>query len=616
MPNDLCDLDGFDTTSGNSGVSDSLTITDFSQDRTINWMIYDRQLNTMYQMTDAYKYISDVLQYKTSTAHVLVGDPADAVTSVYNTDRAFTHCLHLRNDNALQLQHQIDDYVDQLGYAITIDVTAFLSANFGNTDIVLPDNSADGTHGNGGREVGTHEFGHYAFCNMMLDGNDSAVDGLFGSTVRVGQDYDRPTRYINEAFADFISGQVASIANYKWLDIRQEQNQQQVCVAPNGFDNNFVDIPSSSNDKAGIARIATLFHDAVDGREARGWGPAVPGSADAWIKDTSSQKYEYTYTGYANVDGENQAPNTLPQCRRGTGPGFSNSCVGSESVALAGSAIPSVVSTIAHFGGDGRNSGLDYLKDENVYLALDATMTAAGYTWCQRCALFALHAPANAGDNLGPLALLQQCAGSNSTTQDDFLRIHQLPYDPPPDLDLRLDLSTCSPCPDGQVSDANGVCRPCDGVIEGNTCVQCPSNVVLDGNAIKVGASFSWDTTQNRPAKDVCPNWFWVEIDNPQAILALAPSMSAGLSVTSPSQASCAIPFTASFEDFPAGGIGFQTEQSAIQVGSLSSNGQCSNLPTITIYQSSLSYDGSPVRFGANACTGVVLDLDVGENTY
>ena len=70
-------------------------------------------------------------------------------------------------------------------------------------------------------------------------------------------------------------------------------------------------------------------------------------------------------------------------------------------------------------------------------------------------------------------ALWQLCAGTSLAEV----------VGPPPDADLRLDRTTCTACPPGQISDPQGNCVACPAntVVEGNTCAGCdPNTGIID----------------------------------------------------------------------------------------------------------------------------------------
>lgn len=87
-----------------------------------------------------------------------------------------------------------------------------------NTDIVITD-SYDGGNARG---LATHEYGHYALCDLTRKNGDKITADLILSldTIAGGSgnpDPDEEARVVNEAFADFFSMQMAGGVNYGHL---------------------------------------------------------------------------------------------------------------------------------------------------------------------------------------------------------------------------------------------------------------------------------------------------------------------------------------------------------------------------------------------------------------
>src|SRR5262249_47013876 len=150
------------------------------------------------------------------------------------------------------------------------DITTLVGGVFANNDILLPDESATDN-----RVVGTHEYGHFLLCNFVKDNNVNNIDAIVtdtvGNLITFGDNTTPSSRYINEAFADYVAGQVVSIANYGWVNGTQVSFGR-LCNASPCFDQNFDQWPPYSNPKdvGGIARIGSLIHDAFDGHGQKG----------------------------------------------------------------------------------------------------------------------------------------------------------------------------------------------------------------------------------------------------------------------------------------------------------------------------------------------------------
>ncbi|MGD0680103.1 MAG: hypothetical protein ABSC94_32375, partial [Polyangiaceae bacterium] len=294
---------------------------------------------------------------------------------------------------------------------------------------------------------------------------------------------------------------MTGIANYTWLNGQRKApgdgSNEHVCDERPCYDQNFTNPPSSvTSDNSGIARIATLIHDAFDGQpnEANKMLPQ-PTNADPWALDTVP--YVYSSTSWGDCDGPDPVNGLAPACRMGTGPqragaptvtpcptatgqaAAGGACVASESVALPGSSLVDFGHALQAVSDalftPGQPGGNPYFTDQGVFTALDEAMVHAGVNWCQRCQVLALHATSNASDTKNAQQLLQLCFnGSTSNPNGDpSLMAWQLPSVTPstaPDPALRVDAVTCQLCPPNKFPDANGQCT-----------MDCPADFVVDG---------------------------------------------------------------------------------------------------------------------------------------
>lgn len=589
------------------------------QDQNLYLVIGNGFLNVLLQMSDAYKWSTDVAGYSPSSARVLVGPIADVMTYA-NGNRAFTDCFYHRNVATAYLDFittgEIQGFLDGLTYLlpasalVTQPVQAILNY-LQNADIIIPNAPATGADGNSsGREVGSHEYGHFLLCNLAENADKTAIDGLVIGTAGAlitsqSDNYSDSVRYINEAFADFVSGQVTSIANYGWLRVPGGKVCASGAKSPDRpcFDENFTGSPQGKTDTAGIARIASLIHDAFDHAPSSAL-LSTPDDADAWRLDPSSDHYVYDAVSWGSFDQDANGA-----CRPGTGQGTSATCVGGEPVALGGQFFVDFGENIARFAGPSVGAN-EYLTDSVLYQALDATMRGAGWNWCQRCDVLALHTPANASDNLTAKQLLETCSGPNI---DPFLLLTNLPSGGPPAPYANLDATTCTPCPPSYAPDDNGVCQYCPYTVIGDDCVQCPANATINGltdpppgGPLTASYTATWDTPSNTSA--TCPGWFWLEVDRPDGFFARgATSLRTSVSLYAPTQQTCQTAYELDFQDQPAGT--FVTELRLVQTGSYSAGGlePCTGLPAITTTQ--LSYGTAPIRFGTPVVSGVSMDF-------
>ena len=198
LANDVCNLQMFVDTYLVSGLGGgvqniSVDLPDPSQDRNVAVTMSSPQLIGVYGMTDAQRYMQAVASHPVKTAHVLVGDSANFFGLFYGS-KAFTMGLHLRNESDADLTKFLTPYVNNLGYAASLDgistggqsagipfnFTSCVLSIFANNDIVMPDQAAEGT---GAREVGTHEFGHFILLNLLSDNSSIAIDDVVGDTM-------------------------------------------------------------------------------------------------------------------------------------------------------------------------------------------------------------------------------------------------------------------------------------------------------------------------------------------------------------------------------------------------------------------------------------------------
>ena len=97
---------------------------------------------------------------------------------------------------------------------ITGTAAAAFAAIIANSDLVMSDKS----NLPASREVMSHEYGHYMFCNLMNQTNQNAVDYVVWSNVVQGTpDLTYGLSHLNEAMAEFFAGQVTGGADYRWL---------------------------------------------------------------------------------------------------------------------------------------------------------------------------------------------------------------------------------------------------------------------------------------------------------------------------------------------------------------------------------------------------------------
>jgi hypothetical protein len=500
VTNETCSFTGWDRNSGNGSSYDnpSFTIDSFNYDHNIDLLIADTNLSMLTELTDAWRYARDVIGYKPTGARALVGTWASVLSP---GGLPFTMCFHLQNTDGNTILNTVEGFYNAEKFPPSylnttgVDALSLLAGLFSNNDIIL-----DTDHVWNFREVGEHEYGHYILCNFNHDADNHAnipdFDGqILNAIISAGMQLDRtePTTYINEAFADFISGQTTGIADYSWLKQQpgpDADDNIKVCAAPADsksgvltacYDANLNGVATDPTDDSSVGRISSLIHDAFDGQSGK--GSNVPNDADPWQWSGSARNYSYTATDWGSFDSSNDA---LPY----------------EQVALPGSAVHEFGDHMGHCRGP-----TTYWSDGCVISSLDATMQSHGYNWCQRCTVFALHSPSKVlvGGSDPPLQPLLQTCVTDTTISNTV--------GSPPEPNLRLDGQTCQPCPDGYTSNADAVCVPCPYTVIGNQCVQCTADEVIDGSAAAL-QRYSWPSTTSAP-NDTCPNTFVLQVNLP-----------------------------------------------------------------------------------------------------
>jgi hypothetical protein len=381
-------------------------------------------------------------------------------------------------------------------------------------------------------------MGHFVMCDLLNENGalrhvyneradenfDEEADDVFGLTL--------------ESFADLFASQVASAVNYPDLEHYAVQSETtEYCENRHCLERNYRGEAFGDNDeyRAQILRWVGIFHDSLD--TAFPWrgtpNESHPTNADGW-----------TVVGLADD------PVFL-----GGGGGedvYDPDDEDDDRILLPGEAIPVWMSYAAPL-----------LQGSHPRIALRRAMaqTMEHYTanWCDICQLFGLHEPGLDGATVQEV--WEQCAEGNL---NDIVG-------PPPQADRRIDAATCTPCGEGEASDQDGVCFFCDPderkaldgpdcvqcadgeialpdqtcslcldtqITVGNTCVDCPSpqhanratntcegcpiDALVDASAFdgsNCGDSF-FDFQSISPPGDICPNEFWLEIQNIDALAA------------------------------------------------------------------------------------------------
>ena len=581
IANELCDLRELDDDSPQSGKLIQLA---HAGDQDIRLRIWNTRLAGLYQADDAFQYAKDVVDHEPRRARILTGYFADTFTRTNDAGkhRLYAPCLNFENtvsDTLLGAAAASGILAGAIGGGPVgaVVVTAFGNA-IANTDIMMPTNSSLPQS----RLVMSHEYGHYLFCSMLHAENDDAVDHIVWSTIGLGDDQSVPLRYINEAFADFFAGQVAGGADYGWLPEDNshavEGSNARYCIPKSDasgrkpcFDLNLRDSAVSEKGDESIGRIVTLLHDAFDGR-TRELTSNTPGDADNWTNltpagtPTPNGRLILEPVGYGNIDGS------------------------FERVALPASSLVRIAEEMAQgLGPFGTGSSF---SSEKMYRSVGRAMASEGYNWCERCRVLALHSP----------GLLSR---DDATIMSDLPKLFEhCVFDAlvsealeggEPDLYGRMDAETCTACPAGQIADKTGVCVPCGFTVHQNSCDVCVADVVLDGSTMALSSQV-FDTTFAAPG-DLCPEFFWVELRNPQAIFSRGGSLSATVAPEPLSAQACEQPFALSIA-LDTGGA-FVIQQVLEGVGNFGGSPLpvCGGLPIRTFSAPEVA-TGAALRFG------------------
>jgi hypothetical protein len=318
---------------------------DFSRSNEMQLQIYSPRLMGMYQADDAFQWSKDVVGFTPPRARIVSGWTANTFTTDSDPDgdgplgeenRLYAPCLTFGttvNDALLDASLAFGRLATIFGaglpaaYGVADDIVIGFVNVAKNTDIMM---STESRLPNS-RLVMSHEYGHYIFCAMLEDddfGEPGAVDAIVENVIATGEDLSDPLRYTNEAFADFVAGQVAGGANYDW--VRRAFNsddshappvpiRENYCVRLNlnqlnppfpgelpCFDDNMRSAPDAIDNPAGVGRIATLLHDLFDGHP-NSLGRNVPGDADLFDHvgppgNIFGQPLVLNFTSYGSTD--------------------------------------------------------------------------------------------------------------------------------------------------------------------------------------------------------------------------------------------------------------------------------------------------------------------------
>lgn len=545
ISSDVCDFRAFSFT--NPLPTDDFRL-DFNVDQTLSIHVSNPRMMGLFQGDDVYQYGRKVTGITAKRARILTGYWAGTFSGSRPDGQKvlWTGCLNFANSisDALVAAAFTAGALSQVVFPMPLRpvILATFTAIIVNSDIVMPEQS----NLPGSREVMSHEYGHYMTCNLLQLANPNAVEHMAWASIGlslVGLSKDKrvPLHYINEAMAEYFAGQVAGGADYGWLPpgpAASNNEGSQFCVEDGTsstaacWDDNARSHATSAEDSRDIARIATLVHDAFDGQNGR--RTLNPNDADSWERSTDPMTM-------ARV-----LPLIFADASYGSQDVYTSSIDGVtrmlEGVSLRGTDMRSVTSGLAlgllPFG-----VTIETFNDRRLYSSLNSVMSARGVNWCGRCRVFALHSDTAPANDIG--SLLQAC-------RTDTLIAGVLGA--PPEPSLRLDGTTCVPCPAGQISNADGVCVACVGDVHGNSCDRCGADVTLDAAVESLDRTFN---TGAATPGDTCPELFVVEVKNPASTFDgdQRAGYSASVSPAPVTKALCERPFQMKISHQTAGGF-------------------------------------------------------------
>ena len=228
----------------------------FSHDHSETISVEHPYFNLLAQMTDAAEYVAAVAHHNMEKITVLVGSWADHLSP---TGRAFAPCMGRMPNLALGGGGDLLAAVS--GVLPGITQTAAVVAEFlYSVDVVLP------TSAELSRAVGVHEYGHAVMCSMLAAQDFTTFQVAWTDVIIATADQTASSEaaYIAEAFADFLTSQVAGGTNYFATDNSIASEKVDYCRANIG---GCIESGATGSDafKNQIARLASLLHDAFDG---------------------------------------------------------------------------------------------------------------------------------------------------------------------------------------------------------------------------------------------------------------------------------------------------------------------------------------------------------------
>jgi hypothetical protein len=241
-------------------------------DQTIDVPVNNNMVNAFATMTDASEYVQTVMGYGMPRVKVLVGWAAEH--SGGEEGQSFSPCLGM---SPVVLSGLLD-----LGLTALfppVELAAALAEAFYSVDIILKDTAL------GTRAVATHEFGHTVMCAMMRSASTGSADTALLDILAAykggnRKDPAKQQTYMTEAFADFITLQVAGGTNYVNPSDSRYTRTSNVAYCHAGSDCYETNLRPALSDWDGqLRRTISLLQDAFDDASAN---TSTPNDGSHW----------------------------------------------------------------------------------------------------------------------------------------------------------------------------------------------------------------------------------------------------------------------------------------------------------------------------------------------
>jgi len=544
LPTTICDLRGLGT------AVQQLPLTNLVTHQQLLVEIDNPRVSGLFQADDAWWWANDVLKFNPPRqAKIMSGWHADSFSRSKDgtTKLLYTPCLGYPNNlsdagtAAAMLGGGFAGGAfigGPVGGLVGSVVAGVYAAVILTSDIVMPLNSSLPRS----REVMSHEFGHFLFCSMMHHTNPGAISELVEQTItNAGADLAFPVRYINEAVADFITGQVVGANDYTWA--RGVDSTRYYCVPPTdgacvggsnagGACTGELDCPGSvcahppappaplshacsggtnSGDPCVVANAATQCPggtcDPTPTTLPSGYcfdetfrsHTMAPGGEESIARLATLLHDVFDGGGHGHRANDPSDADMWTTSPGGGAPlqfspyGFSNTDSNIEQVALPGTALPELIGI---FTWDPIQPFGQTLTDKGLHRAINTVMEDHGVNWCDRCEVLALHSELTANETAPHLHSV--CLADPALADIGA---------PPVPLD-RMDHATCAECPPGLAADEDGKCADV-----------CPADLVLDGATMSLDSTEIATSSLTAPG-DSCPSVFVVRIENFGALAA------------------------------------------------------------------------------------------------